>query len=258
MSILMTPVKSMWRGLLSIARVLGDQRDRILLSLRLSLRRRFPDKSNAFPGLSPADIPVFVINLKKRPDRLRDVRANLKRMGFSDVRVIEAVDGPTTYPHLVRGHAANLGCTQSHRAAIEANLRAGQPVAVCEDDNEFLAAKADVHGLVEDFLNSAEYDVLCLSARVRGPKVEASKDFNAVGWAMAPAFYISKPRARAALLGAYRESIRRLSHQLRNGPFDQVWRGIQRYQLVFVTPVARVARQKESYSDIQDKFFGGT
>ena len=258
MSILMTPVKSIWRGLLSIARRFSDQRDRVLLSLRLSSRRRFPDSSNVFSSLSPKDIPVFVINLKKRPDRLRDVRANLKKMGFSDVRVIEAVDGPITYPHLVRGHAANLGCTQSHRAAIEANLRAGQPVAVCEDDNEFLGAKADVHRLVEDFLNSPEYDVLCLSARVRGPKVEASKDFNAVSWAMAPAFYIAKPRARAALLGAYRESIRRLSHQLRNGPFDQVWQGIQRYQLVFVTPVARVARQKESHSDIQDKFFAGT
>jgi hypothetical protein len=88
--------------------------------------------------------------------------------------------------------------------------------------------------------------------------VKASKEFSAVGWAMAPAFYIAKPRARAALLGAYRESIRRLSRQLRNGPFDQVWKGIQRYRLVFVTPVARVARQKESHSDIQDKFFQGT
>jgi hypothetical protein len=248
----------MWRGLLSIARRLSDQRDRILVSTRLSSRRLFPDGSNVFSGLSPADIPVLVINLRKRPDRLRDVRANLKKVGFSDVRVIEAVDGPATYPHLVRGHAANLGCTQSHLAAVEGNLRAGLPVAVCEDDNEFLAPKAEVQRLVEEFLNSPEYDVLCLSARVRGPKVEASKDFTAVSWAIAPAFYVVKPRAQVPLLGAYRESVRRLSRQLRNGPFDQVWRGIQRYQLVFVTPVARVARQKESHSDIQDKFFAGT
>lgn len=257
-SILMIPVKSVWRGLLSSARRFGDQRDRILLTLRLSSRRRSPDSSNVFPGLSPADIPVFVINLKKRPDRLRDVCANLKKVGFLDVRVIEAVDGPTTYPHLVRGHAANLGCTRSHLAAVDGNLRAGYPIAVCEDDNEFLASEGDIHRLVGDFLNSPEYDVLCLSARVRGPKVGASKDFNAVSWAMAPAFYVAKPRARVALLGAYQESVRRLSRQLRGGPFDQVWRLIQRYQLVFVTPVARVARQKESHSDIQDKFFAGT
>jgi hypothetical protein len=75
---------------------------------------------------------------------------------------------------------------------------------------------------------------------------------------MAPAFYIAKPRARVALLWAYRESVRRLSRQLRKGPFDQVWQSVQRYRLMFITPVARVARQKESYSDIQDKFFAGT
>jgi hypothetical protein len=199
-----------------------------------------------------------VINLKKRPDRLRDVRANLKKMSFSDVRVIDAVDGPSIYPHLLRGHAANLGCTESHLQAIKDNLRAGQPVAVCEDDNEFLASKAEVHRLIADFLHSPEYDVLCVSSRVRGPKVAASKDLNVVSWSMAPAFYIAKPRARVALLGAYRESIRRLSRQIRNGPFDQVWRGTQLYQLIFVTPVERVARQKESFSDIQDKFFQGT
>jgi hypothetical protein len=211
-----------------------------------------------FATLAPADIPVFVINLKKRPDRLQDVRANLKSAGFTDVRVIEALDGPATYPHILRGHAANLGCTQSHRAAVEGNLRPGQPVAVCEDDNEFLASPGETHRLIESFLKSPEYDVLCLSTRVRGAKVLASNDFNVASAAIAPAFYIAKPRARSALLSAYDESVRRLSLQLRKGPFDQVWQSVQRYRLVFITPVARIARQKESHSDIQDKFFAGT
>jgi hypothetical protein len=258
MSILMAPVKSVWRGLQGIARRVSNRRDRILLSARLLLRRQFPDGSNVFSTLMPADIPVFVINLTRRSDRLRDVRANLKTMGFTDVRVIEALDGPATYPHLPRGYSANLGCTQSHRVAIDGNLRVGQPVAVCEDDNEFLAPKDEVQALIDNFLKSAEYDVLCLSARVRSRKVQASKDFNVVSWAIAPAFYIAKPRARAALLWAYGESVRRLSRQLRKGPFDQVWQSVQRYRLMFITPVARVARQKESYSDIQDKFFAGT
>lgn len=258
MSIIMAPVKSIWRRLLNIAQLFRDSRDRVLLSARLWLRRRFPDAANVFLATSPADIPVFVINLQKRPDRLKDVRANLKKTGFTDIRVVEALDGPLTYPHLVRGHAANLGCTQSHLAAVAGNLRAGQPIAVCEDDNQFLASKVEVQHLIDVFLKSSEYDVLALSARVRGAKVPASQDFNAVVWAMAPAFYIVKPRARGSLLRAYEESARRLSRQLRNGPFDQVWQSIQRYRLVFITPVTRVARQKESHSDIQDKFFAGT
>lgn len=258
MSNIMAPVKSVWRRVLSTVQRFRDRRDRVLLSARVWRRRRFPDPSNVFAAISPADIPVFVINLKKRPDRLKDVRVNLKKAGFTDIRVVEALDGPLTYPHLVRGHAANLGCTQSHLGAIEGNLRDGQPVAVCEDDNEFLASESEVQHLIDHFLKSPEYDVLALSARVRGPKVPASQDFNVVSWAMAPAFYIAKPRARGALLWAYERSVRRLSRQRRNGPFDQVWQSIQRYRLVFVTPVSRVARQKESHSDIQDKFFAGT
>ena len=75
---------------------------------------------------------------------------------------------------------------------------------------------------------------------------------------MAPAFYIVKPRARKGLLSAYRKSVNLLSSRRRGGPFDQVWKSTQRYRLMFVTPTQRVARQKESHSDIQGKYFEGT
>jgi hypothetical protein len=186
------------------------------------------------------------------------VRTNLENLGFLDIRVVVAIDGPKENPDISRGHAANLGCTRSHMAAVMENLGPGQVIAVCEDDNEFLASKEKIQELMTSFLQTSDYDVLCLSARVRGPKVRASEDLNVVAWALAPAFYIAKPRARGPLLAAYRKSIIRLSRERRNGPFDQVWASTQRYRLIFATAADRVARQKESHSDIQGKFFGGT
>lgn len=255
---LLGPVRAVWRRLLPVAQSVRDGGDRALLTLRLAARRMLSVSNNVFSEIRPWDIPVFVINLQKRPDRLTDVRADLMRLGFSDIRVIVAVDGPEKYPTIARGHAANLGCTESHRAAVLEGLRPGQPIAVCEDDNEFLQSPEVVEKIISSFLRADEFDVLGVSVRVRGPKVAATEDLNVVAWALAPAFYIVKPRGRRALLASYRESVRRLSRERRNGPFDQVWKSAQRFRLIFATPVIRVARQKESHSDIQGKFFLGT
>lgn len=250
--------RRVWRGLIPLMKSCSNFYDRYLLTVRLWGRRAIPRASNVFTATSPLAIPVFVINLRKRPDRLKDVRTNLERLGFSDIRVVVAIDGPEENPDISRGHAANLGCTRSHMAAVMENLKPGQVVAVCEDDNEFLAPTEKIRGLISSFLQAPEYDVLCLSARVRGPKVVASEDFNVVSWALAPAFYIAKPRARGPLLQAYKRSVTRLTKERRKGPFDQVWATTQRYRLIFATTAVRVARQKESHSDIQGKFFGGT
>lgn len=211
-----------------------------------------------FSDIAAQDIPILVVNLKKRPDRLHEVQVNLDNVGFKDIRVVEAIDGPAAFPHLLRGHAANLGCTLSHEASVVQALGPGQPMAVCEDDNQFLAPGDEIRALIESFLVSPELDVLCLSARVRSSKIHINDEFNAVTWAMAPAFYVVKPRAQKHLVAAYRKSANLLSSGKRGGPFDQVWRSTQRYRLIFATPSKRVARQRESHSDIQGKFFGGT
>lgn len=237
---------------------IGDQILAVLLATRLILRRLLSSSRNSFPTINPASIPVCVINLKKRPDRLGEVVSNLKEAGFTDIRVCEAIDGPERYPNLVRGHAANLGCTLSHKSALWGNLGTDSPVAICEDDNQFLASPEDIHSLLRKFLDSKEFDVMGLSVRVRGRKVPAGNDLSVVSWALAPAFYVVKPRAKRALMRAYTASARRLERQRRRGPFDQVWRFTQRVSTMFVVPNDRVARQRESFSDIQGQFFSGT
>jgi hypothetical protein len=251
-------LKKVWRFMLPIFGVAAHFALSLLLRLRMTIRLLFPKKRNAFPGIQALEVPVFVINLAKRPDRLREVTENLVGIGFSDVRVFEAIDGPKKYPGLVRGHSANLGCTESHLRVISDNLKKGRPIAVCEDDNEFLASPKKIHDLIREFLDSPHFDVLGLSTRSRGPKVKVSPDLDLVSWALAPSFYIAKPRSRRQLMGAYHKSMSRLKAERRHGPFDQVWKTTQRLRLFFVRPTARVARQKESFSDIQDKFFAGT
>lgn len=251
-------VTRVWRMVLPSLQNLEGVFHRRLLSLRFEIRSFFPKKRNEFAGFQARDVPVIVINLVRRKDRLRDVVDNLNRVGFRDVRILEAVDGPATYPELLRGHAANLGCTQSHMAAVLDNLNDLHPIAVCEDDNEFIEQPEKIFELIESFLETPNYDVLCLSSRTRGPKISVSPEFHLVTWAMAPAFYILKPRAKNKVLASYRTSIRRLKEQRRKGPFDQVWRKTQRYSLFFVRPKTKVARQKESHSDIQGRFFEGT
>lgn len=251
-------LRVVWRAIQRILFAGGDSILTLWLALRLAFRRMWPITDNAFTHVNPMSIPVCVINLEKRPDRLKEVVKDLKRVGFQDIRVCKAVDGPERYPGLVRGHAANLGCTLSHHAAIAENLGSSGPVAICEDDNQFLTSPDRVHSLLRVFLDSPEYDVMGLSVRVRGRKVRANNDLEVVSWALAPAFYVVKPRAKRFLIRAYEKSERRLSRQQRRGPFDQVWRSVQRTSLIFAIPNQRLARQKESFSDIQGQYFSGT
>lgn len=230
----------------------------VSLAVRVSLRRRFPRVSDVFPTLEPLDIAVYVVNLERRSDRRVATLENLHAVGFQDVRVVEAIDGPERHPRLAFGHAANLGCTQSHARILSDNLGSSGPIAVCEDDNDFLVSGDVIRKLVSEFLGSPDYDVLCLVARVRGPRYPVSGALDAVAWALAPSFYVVKPRARESLLKAMAHSERVLLRQGRRGPFDQVWRHVQRQKLIFVTPADRVGRQRESYSDIQGAHFLGT
>lgn len=79
-------------------------------------------------------VPVYVISLKSRPERLAACTAQLHGC---DVRVIQAVDGrtlamPTKTTSLTRGE---VGCFLSHVAALQDIVAGESPMAlVLEDD----------------------------------------------------------------------------------------------------------------------------
>lgn len=251
-------MKKTWQVFSLLVKNLGSHLLELTLTTRLNLRKRFPVRDNVFESLNPWEIPVIVINLKKRRDRLDQVKVELGKIGFLNVFILEAIDGRVRFPQLLSGHASNLGCTLSHLEAFEGYPQNGIPVAICEDDNQFLGSRESLSCLIREFLDTNSQDVLGVSVRVRGRKIEASQNMNMVGWALAPAFYIVKPRARNHVVKALKKSAKLLKKQRRGGPFDQVWRWPQRFHLNFVVPKERVARQRESFSDIQGKYFLGT
>jgi len=251
-------IKGLWRAFLPVARNISDLAVWLTLFIHLALKRMFRISSDVFPGLAPSHLHVVVINLTRREDRRAQALENLSKVGFENVTVLQAVDGPQKYPDLVRGNAANLGCAESHIMAIERHLSKGTPIAVCEDDNQFIGKSDEVMKYISSFLESPEADVLCLVARNRGPRVAVNSKFAVAGWALAPSFYVVKPNARRDLVRALSKSVRRLTQQKRRGPFDQVWRWTQRFRLVFFVPQRKVGRQRDSFSDIQGQFFQGT
>jgi GR25 family glycosyltransferase involved in LPS biosynthesis len=97
------------------------------------------------------NIPVIVINLKRRADRKHAMETQLKQIGFSDVTFFEAVDGSQLILNepLVRLFQGNdfgsrkgvIGCALSHfylwQKIAKGDYRESDVYLVLEDDVTF-------------------------------------------------------------------------------------------------------------------------
>jgi GR25 family glycosyltransferase involved in LPS biosynthesis len=84
---------------------------------------------------------VYVINLKRRPDRLKHITEQFNRIS-STFKLIEAVDGKAVLVNKAVGNGWNhegvTGCAYSHRKVfIDAKEKNYKNVLVVEDDNVF-------------------------------------------------------------------------------------------------------------------------
>ncbi len=85
-----------------------------------------------------AQLPVYVINLDRRPDRWAAMSAQMDRLGIEATR-IAAVDKESLAgdPALLRMGAGHVACARSHYKAMQALVDCGAPAAlVLEDDVE--------------------------------------------------------------------------------------------------------------------------
>ena len=79
----------------------------------------------------------YVINLKRRTDRLKHIKSECKRVGL-DMVLVEAVDGKEVYPEAPpRIWQAAYGCQSSHIKALELILESGEDGLILEDDCQF-------------------------------------------------------------------------------------------------------------------------
>lgn len=98
------------------------------------------------------DIPKFVVNLKRRPDRLEKFRQQMEYLGW-DYEVFEAVD-TNSY----------MGITKSQLAIIEiAKERGYKKVMIMEDDCEVMPYAHDFVEKLNQELMNLDYAVLNLS-----------------------------------------------------------------------------------------------
>jgi glycosyl transferase family 25 len=98
------------------------------------------------------DIPKFVINLEKRPERLNEITQEMKYMSW-DFEIFKAID--------MNGY---MGCTLSHLEIIKiAKERGYHKVMVIEDDCVFMPYSKKLLEEIELKMNDLNYYVLNLS-----------------------------------------------------------------------------------------------
>lgn len=80
---------------------------------------------------------AYVINLKRRTDRLIHITAECKKFGIEMV-LVEAIDGKVAFPEETRGiWQAAYGCQASHLKALKLIRESGETGLILEDDCVF-------------------------------------------------------------------------------------------------------------------------
>lgn len=183
------------------------------------------------------NIHTLYINLDKRKDRKIQIENELK--DFNYVERIEAVDTSAD-------GSGYYGCVLSHILALEtAKERGWEEVMICEDDFEFVNK--------DKFITpSVEYDVCMLE----GDIVDTSNiddNYNKVLKGLHTGCYIVKKHYYDILIDCFKESYEKLKQNcIRDNYLDVYWEVLQKKDN-FITPSIQIGRQREGYSNIQNK-----
>lgn len=109
------------------------------------------------------NLPKFVINLKRREDRLKHIQKELQYIGW-DYEVFEAVD-----------ENSHLGCALSHLGIIKiAKERGYKSVMVIEDDCSFMPYAKDFINTIESNTNEIDFAVCNLSPTLNRPLLQSN------------------------------------------------------------------------------------
>lgn len=195
--------------------------------------------ATAFDGL-----PVVVINLDRRTDRLEATLAELERADFTSHRRFAAFETPD----------GRIGCSQSHIAVLEDFIKnGGDALVVCEDDVTFVGPGVILKQTVRDFLEDPVLDILCIGNNVRYKPIRWSALLNLSSDTQTTSCYVVKRRAARVLLRNFKRGQFLLSTWPNDPRFaiDIYWKHLQWGRLVFCVPSTRLAIQRPSFSDIE-------
>ena len=190
-------------------------------------------------------LPVVLINLDRRPDRLEESLGQFLKLGLPKISRFSAIE---TQDGLV-------GCAESHLAVLNNFISSGAPVVmVCEDDISFSAEGDCFAQTVQDFLSDSVLDVLCVGNNQQRAPLPWSDSLSLTSDTQTTSCYVVKQRAAKALARNLRRGVSLLSRtgKISRYALDIYWKRLQGGRLVFCVPTKRLALQRPSFSDIQN------
>lgn len=172
------------------------------------------------------DLTVYLINLDRRPDRLKTALKTLRDAGFSKIERQSAVDGkqidseqmrrlvkPSAYKTLGKirardedlGSVGAIGCALSHYIVWTKVLQSNQPAIVVEDDLTLLD-DLDRFVAVKNYKTMSDYDLVWLgylNLRDNHPQAENIGVNPYYGMSYGLHFYYITPRAAEKFLSNF-------------------------------------------------------
>lgn len=249
----MRPLTKFSRSLYRIGK-LGDLLRSLLRSswlLRFKLRRfarhffmRFTPTTLGSSGLE--DLEIYYINLDSRGDRRAKVLKEFENLGVAHLRRFRAV---SRTPGI-------LGCTLSHASLVRESELSSKPFMICEDDVQFLAERGELNEVLAEFLADPSLDVLCLAYNLGSRPHIISPRLSVTNDTQTASCYVVKDSAKKQLS----KTLYRGAEMLEAGypPWvaanDIIWKRLQRSSLGFAIPNKPMAKQRQSYSDVEGRW----
>ena len=189
-----------------------------------------------------AHCDITYINLAHRTDRRAELENELDKLGVSCWTRFEAI----------QADPGALGCSMSHHALLDAYVLSKDLLMVLEDDCEFLVSRQELDDMIASFIWS-DASVLCLAYNARRFS-PLNRILQRVFNTQTCSAYVLKPGMIPVIKSVAADSAEmiRQGKRMDHAAIDRVWfREQERY--TWAVPVVRAARQRESYSDIENK-----
>lgn len=129
---------------------------------------------------------IYLINLKRRPDRLEDFFINNKEfIKKDDVEIFEAIDGVNVNDPTWKFSKGALGCWLSHIQLLQKIKETSyQKVLILEDDAIVNSPNLLKNKQINDFLSHKDWDMFYLGGYHHKPPTKISDDILKYNWAL--------------------------------------------------------------------------
>lgn len=190
------------------------------------------------------DIPVYVINLKRNPNKFERSLKNLNYMGLKRVERFIAIEDIIGL----------RGCSKSHLTLWRHLQVTGVEFAViCEDDLRFVGNLKILKKVILEFLKSEKMGMLCLASYTSDKGTSITRNLKHSSSVQAACVYIVRKSFLPELIPYGERSISELTNSNgEKGALDKVWKPLQT-RMPFVIPKKRMCIQYYGYSDIKKR-----